>query len=95
MDNYLRHEISSERIELIAPNNWKQHDTRSFEQENIRGFEGQDSYHRGTSTRKLCLSTLAISAALAIVCIALGTTVWKAETPDELEDFYNPGLMLA
>jgi hypothetical protein len=39
MDNVLRHEISSERIELIAPYNWKQHVTNSFDQQDIGGFD--------------------------------------------------------
>ena len=77
MENYLRHEISSDRIELITRDTWKHQDPKALDQE--------ESYDRGDATRRLCLSAIAVSAALAVVCIALGATVFKAKTPG------NPG----
>ena len=79
MDNYLRHEISSERIELIAQDHWKHQDVQQFDQ--------QEAFHRGDATRRLCLSTVAISIAAAIACIALGASVFKGQESDPRDSY--------
>ena len=81
MDHYLRHEISADRIELIPQDNWKRQEVLQFDQ--------QETFDRGDATRWLCLSTVAVSIASAITCIALGASVFKGQDPDQSGDSYE------
>lgn len=74
MDRFLRHEISSEQIELIPGEDWRGNDVKS-----AFVTDQHETYHRGTWTKWLCLSTLGLCAVLGVVCTALGTTVFDFE----------------